>query len=69
MSNTAATGAPDGTRIYDADEWQELERQNILRALAAAEWKVAGESGAAARLGLKTSTLSSRMKALGIERR
>jgi PAS domain S-box-containing protein len=58
----------DDGRVYTCEEWQDLERQNILRALTAADWKVAGDSGAAARLGLKPSTLSSRIKALGISR-
>ncbi len=65
---TSAGETMDDSRVYTCDEWQDLERQNILRALAAADWKVAGDSGAAARLGLKPSTLSSRMKALGISR-
>jgi PAS domain S-box-containing protein len=54
--------------IRTADELLELERQNLLRALEAAEWRVAGESGAARILGMNPSTLSSRMKALGIKR-
>jgi transcriptional regulator with GAF, ATPase, and Fis domain len=37
--------------------------------LDAAEGKVAGENGAAQLLGVKPTTLSSRMKALGIERK
>jgi transcriptional regulator with GAF, ATPase, and Fis domain len=36
--------------------------------LKSSEWKIAGESGAAQLLGMKPTTLSSRMKALGIER-
>jgi hypothetical protein len=39
-----------------------------MRALAVSEWKVAGERGAAALLQLNPSTLSSRMRALGIRR-
>jgi formate hydrogenlyase transcriptional activator len=44
------------------------ERQRIFEALRAADGKVAGPSGAAARLGLRRTTLQSRMKKLGIER-
>jgi PAS domain S-box-containing protein len=55
-------------RIYTAAELQALERENLLRALEACGWKVSGEQGAAQRLGVKPTTLSSRMKALGIER-
>jgi len=43
-----------------------VERSNILRALEEAGWKVKGEGNAASRLGLKPSTLRSRMKKLGI---
>jgi transcriptional regulator with GAF, ATPase, and Fis domain len=45
-----------------------LERQQILDALRASEWKIKGDGNAANRLGLKPSTLRSRMKRLGIER-
>jgi PAS domain S-box-containing protein len=54
--------------ILSMQEFQELERTNILRALDAANWKVSGERGAAALLGLNASTLSSRMKALKIQK-
>jgi transcriptional regulator with GAF, ATPase, and Fis domain len=59
-------GAP--AEILTADEVTALERDNMRRALEAAGWKVSGEHGAAARLGLKPSTLTSRMKALGLAR-
>ena len=36
--------------------------------LDACGWQVAGPKGAAARLGMKPSTLASRIKALGLER-
>ena len=45
-----------------------LERVNLLRALEASDWRVAGEKGAARLLGMNPSTLNSRMKALGIRR-
>jgi transcriptional regulator with GAF, ATPase, and Fis domain len=54
--------------ILSAKELEELERTNILRALEAAKWKVSGEKGAASLLGLNASTLSSRMKALKIQK-
>jgi formate hydrogenlyase transcriptional activator len=46
----------------------EAEREHILRALRAAHWVVRGPSGAAARLGMKRSTLQWKMKKLGISR-
>jgi transcriptional regulator with GAF, ATPase, and Fis domain len=39
-----------------------------LRALETCGWRVSGENGAARMLGLNASTMSSRMKALGIKR-
>jgi PAS domain S-box-containing protein len=54
--------------ILSVQELEGLERTNILRALDAANWKVSGERGAAALLGLNASTLSSRMKALKIQK-
>jgi transcriptional regulator with GAF, ATPase, and Fis domain len=67
-SAAADWGDGDGPAIHTAREIEELERRNYRRALDAAGWKVAGEGGAAALLGMKPSTLSSRMKALGISR-
>ncbi len=44
------------------------ERQHILRALRDTNWVIAGPGGAAARLGMKRTTLQSRMAKLGISR-
>jgi formate hydrogenlyase transcriptional activator len=44
------------------------EREHILRALEEANWVVGGANSAAARLGMKRTTLQSRMQKLGIER-
>jgi transcriptional regulator with GAF, ATPase, and Fis domain len=55
-------------RIRTVHELRELERANIVRALDAAEWRVSGAQGAATLLGMHPSTLSSRMKSLGIRR-
>ena len=60
---------PTAQHVRTAKEFEELERSNIIAALKAAEWKVAGEKGAAQLLGVKPTTLSSRMKALNIERK
>jgi formate hydrogenlyase transcriptional activator len=46
----------------------DAERESILRALREANGVIAGESGAAARLGLKRTTLHSKMRKLGIRR-
>jgi formate hydrogenlyase transcriptional activator len=47
---------------------EEAERRHILQALEEANWIVAGPHGAAARLGMKRSTLQSRMQKLRIFR-
>ena len=44
------------------------EREHILKALQAANWVLAGPRGAAAKLGMKRTTLQSRMQKLGVSR-
>ena len=56
------------SRILAASELEALERANIERALASCSGKISGTNGAAQLLGIPASTLSSRMKALGIRR-
>ena len=63
-----STGENVNHRVRTAKELEELERQNIVAALESADWKIAGANGAAQLLGMKPTTLSSRIKALGIER-
>ncbi len=48
---------------------REVERDHILRVLDTTGWTIEGARGAAAILDLKASTLRSRMRKLGIERR
>jgi len=47
---------------------EDAEREHILRALRECKWVVGGPSGAAARLGMKRTTLQSRMQKLHIKR-
>jgi len=66
QSGTAATSIrtePKNLRILLND----TERSQILRALEECNWVVAGPAGAAARLGMKRTTLQVRMQKLGIE--
>ena len=67
-SMVSGTSEPMPGTIRTAKELDELERSNILRALDVAKWKVSGARGAAKLLGLNASTLSSRMKALKIQK-
>jgi formate hydrogenlyase transcriptional activator len=63
-----ATRSISDEPIRTAEQLQALERDNIERGLAACRWKISGEAGAARLLGMNPSTLSSRMRALGIKR-
>jgi len=47
---------------------EEMERRHIMAVLEKAGWRVAGKGGAAEALGLKRTTLYSKMKKLGIGR-
>lgn len=47
---------------------EDIERQAILEALRESNWVVGGPTGAARRLGLKRTTLASRIERLGISR-
>jgi formate hydrogenlyase transcriptional activator len=47
---------------------EEVERDHILRALDASNWVVGGDKGAAARLGMKRTSLVYRMQKLRISR-
>jgi PAS domain S-box-containing protein len=57
---------PKSERVLSMAELEQLERKNFERALAQAGGKVSGPNGAAARLGINPSTLTSRLRALGI---
>src|SRR5205809_3190165 len=47
---------------------EHAEREHIVRALGETNWVIGGPTGAAARLGMKRTTLQSRMRKLGIAR-
>lgn len=60
--------APAPHVVHASKSEEGAERVRILGALAACGGKVAGPDGAAARLGMRRTTLQSRMKKLHIER-
>jgi GAF domain-containing protein len=62
----AELAAPDGL-LSEAD-LRVLERENLRRILAACGGRIYGTGGAAERLGLRPTTLASRIRALGIAR-
>lgn len=45
---------------------KEIEREHVLRAIRESNWVIGGPNGAAARLGMKRTTLVYRIKKLGI---
>lgn len=47
---------------------EDAEREHILKALQESKWTLGGPAGAAARLGMKRTTLHSKMQKLGIAR-
>ncbi len=47
---------------------EQAEREHILRTLRESSWIIGGSTGAAAKLGMKRTTLQSRMQKLGIAR-
>ena len=55
----------DGTPLVTRSELKQRERESITAALTQTGGKVSGPDGAAALLGMKPTTLASRMKAIG----
>jgi transcriptional regulator with GAF, ATPase, and Fis domain len=62
-----AAPVPDGEIVSD-EEMRRRERANIAAALERTGGKIYGTDGAAALLGMKPSTLASRVKKLGLEK-
>ncbi len=65
---TSASGKVADRRVVPAAEWRQRERRNLEAALEQAHGKIYGHDGAATLLGMRPTTLASRMKALGIRR-
>lgn len=60
-------GDPDSEFLTEA-ELQRRERENLLTVLEKANWKIMGRDGAAELLGVKPTTLMTRMKKMGLKR-
>jgi transcriptional regulator with GAF, ATPase, and Fis domain len=58
---------PIGVILTDV-EFRQRERENVLSALNKADWKIHGPGGAAELLGLKPTTLISRVKRFGLKK-
>src|SRR5260370_35176617 len=69
LPNTLPAKAGEVTRTVPRyTTLKDSERSLILRTLEAVGWVIGGVSGAAARLGVKRTTLIAKMKKLGISR-
>jgi len=58
----------DESAVSENPSLEAAERDHILRVLRESQGQIGGDDGAAARLGLKRTTLNSKLKKLGIER-
>jgi PAS domain S-box-containing protein len=56
------------TRVLTEKEMQSRYRENLLDALSQCDWKITGSDGVAKLLGLKPTTLHSKIKKLGLKR-
>jgi hypothetical protein len=57
-----------GVPVYTEAEMRQRERDNLLEALRRTSWRIYGTGGAAELLGLPPTTLTSRIKKLGLAR-
>jgi formate hydrogenlyase transcriptional activator len=62
---TRQGSAPDTAEVTTLEN---AEREHIRRVLQESHWQIGGSSGAAAKLGMKRTTLQSKMVKLGIRR-
>ncbi len=72
-TSSVTDGVPRSSEDSDAevipdDEMRRREHDNILNALTKSRWKIYGTGGAAELLGVNPTTLSSRMKKLGLKK-
>lgn len=67
-TNVATASPKEETTFVTHAEFRLAEKRNITAALQQADWRVWGPDGAAELLGMKPSTLTYRMKILGIRK-
>jgi formate hydrogenlyase transcriptional activator len=65
---TLTSRSPGPVQARELQTLEESDRRHIVAALASTNWVIGGPNGAAARLGMKRSTLQFRMRKLGIAR-
>ena len=61
-------GGKSGQKFLTEAEFRQKERENLIAVLEQSDWKVMGRGGAAELLGVKPTTLFSRMKKMGLSR-
>ena len=69
LAPPAGAGTPAAADRLTLSDLERMEREVIVAALEKSAWKIYGAHGAADRLDLKPTTLRSRMKKMGIEKR
>ena len=67
-SSTPHPGAKAGSEYFTEAEMQRRGRENVIAVLERTGWKVKGPNGAAELLGVKPTTLITRMKKMGLKR-
>ena len=60
--------AAESAAVLTYDELRDRERDNLVEALESCRWRVSGPQGAAALLGLKPTTLASKIRSFGLGR-
>ena len=68
ISSAPDPGAEAGLEFFTEAEMRRRERENLAAVLQSAGWKIKGADGAAELLGLKPTTLLSRMKKMGLKK-
>jgi transcriptional regulator with GAF, ATPase, and Fis domain len=74
MSNAGADARNSGAAVRPAEqllteiEMREFQKKNLVAALEQANWKVSGPGGAADLLGVKSTTLTDRIRMFGIRK-
>jgi transcriptional regulator with GAF, ATPase, and Fis domain len=68
LPNPLPSSQPEPRQFPQQQTLEEAQREHILKVLEDSNWVLAGPGGAAARLGMKRSTLQFRMHKLGLSR-
>ena len=67
-ATTPADATPSADGVLSEREMRDYQKQNIIRALEQASWKVSGAGGAAELLGVRPTTLADRIRTYKIGR-